>query len=562
MRHRAVAAALAGLVLSFGSACAGVPQSGPISIGRPVAAVGGALAEVPVREVPAGPPPGASPVQLVSGFLRAMLDSDGGYGVARSYLAPGAKWSSGGDVTIYADPSRVVRTGHSSVLFQARQIGVLGTHGLYRFAPGAISRHFQVVRRGGEWRLARLDNGILLSSDDAGRLLQPAALYFLNPGGDRVVPQPVLERPQEPGLATVLVRELLAGPGPLLGPGVRTAVPLGTTLVGNVPISPRGIADVDLSAGIRQVAPAQLERLSAQIVWTLRQLSSVTAVRLLANGVPLEAPGVSSLQPVASWAEFDPAPPPAARGAWSIRRGNVVGLGAAVPPTLRGPGTVAATRSADGEVVAAIRRAGSGEQLLIGAGGRRLRVALRRSAITAATFGADDSVIVSAAGGQLYVVAPSGQPHPAPLGGRLRAGAVRAMALSPDGTRLALVEAVPAGSELDVVTVVRSGSQLTLRKPRVVLPASSQVASVAWAGATQIVTTVAIGRGVREVVEVGPDGFQPQDLSGPGLPADLDEVAASPGQRVLAADRAGTWQLVGRRWRKVSDATAPSYAGG
>jgi hypothetical protein len=285
-------------------------------------------------------------------------------------------------------------------------------------------------------------------------------------------------------------------------------------------------------------------------------------VRLLANGAPLDAAGIPSLQSVASWPQFDPARPPAARGAWAISAGNVVALGAAVPSSLRLRGMIAASRSADGSVIAAIRQTSAGQQLMIGPAGRQLRVALRRSAITAATFGPQDSVIAGTSGGRLYAATPNGQVRVVQQGGGLGRGAVQAVAWSPDGARLALVEVTRAGSELEVATVVPSGSGLALRRPRVVFPPSSAVSGVAWMGATQLVTTVAIGGGPREVVAVGPDGFQPQDLSGPGLPADLDEVAASPGQRVLAADRAGTWQLVGRRWRKVSDATAPSYAGG
>ncbi len=552
-------AAVAGLLLA---GCAGVPDSGPVRIGPKVADVGGGIVDATVQEVPAAPAPGADPVQLVSGFLRAMVDSDSGYSVARSYLTSDAAWSPGSGITVFSEPSRILRTGRSSVEVRAHRVGVLGPHGVYRVDPGTISRRYSVVRRNGEWRISKLAAGVLLSSEDTGRVLQPAALYFLTPDGDRVVPQPVLEPPQEPGLATTLMRGLLAGPNPLLAPGVRTAVPRGTTLVGNVPINADGVADVDLSASSGEISAPQLRRLSAQIVWTLRQLSSVTAVRLLANGTPLEAPGVASLQLVTSWPQFDPAQPPAVGGALLVRAGHVVGLGTRVPPALRGRHVHAATRSRDGRVVAAVGVSGGRTELLVGRpDDARLRVRLRAVAPTTPSFGPANEVVAVSSSGAVYAVPASGPVKRVTLSGPLGHAQVRQVAISRDGTRAALVVATPDGNELDLATVVRTGSRLAFRAPRIVVPRTSDVSGVAWSGAAELVTTVAIRDG-RGVVKVATNGYLVRDLSGPGLPTDVDSVAAVPGRRVLASDSAGTWQLLDERWRKVSAAGTPTYAGG
>ncbi|HVV77870.1 MAG TPA: LpqB family beta-propeller domain-containing protein [Mycobacteriales bacterium] len=542
--------------------CAGVPDSGPVRVGRPVAAAGGGLADVTVREVPAGPQPGASPVQLVGGFLRAMVDSDGGYGVARSYLAPGTTWSTASGMTIYAEPSRLVPSGRDTVVVRAQRVGVVGPHGVYRVGGGSIRRTYHLTRHAGQWRISHLDAGVLLSSDDAGRLLQPAALYFLTPAGTRLVPQPVLVPPQEPGIATTLIRGLLAGPSPLLAPGVRTAVPRGTTLVGNVPISADGVAEVDLSSGASQISAAQGARLSAQIVWTLSQLSSVTAVHLLANGSPLEAPGVPSLQPASSWRQFDPAPVAALRGALVVHDGNVLGIDAAVPPALNHVALIAAARSADGQVLAGIRDTGASEELLVGDIAGPLHQRLRATQITSPTFGPGNAVFVATSSGHVYAAAPDSRPQRVTLTGRLKGASVRDLAMSRDGARVAAVVATAGGAELDLATVVQSGSRFEFREPRVLVRARSDVAGVAWAAADELVTTVLRAGGRRGVVRVTSDGYQIADLSGPGLPAAVDTVAAAPGERVLAASPAGTWQLAGRRWRRVSEAASPEYAGG
>ena len=164
--------------------------------------------------------------------------------------------------------------------------------------------------------------------------------------------------------------------------------------------------------------------------------------------------------------------------------------------------------------------------------------------------------------GTIYAIAPGAGKRRVAVSPQLGHAAIRGLAMSRDGTRAALVVETPAGNELDLATVVRSEAGLALRDLRVVVPSSSDVAGVAWANADEIVTTVSGRGGRRGVVEVGTNGYQVHDLSGPGLPSDVAEVAAAPGTHILAAGREGTWELVGERWHKVSAGRAPTYAGG
>jgi hypothetical protein len=552
---------LLALVALLIAGCAGVPDSGPLHLGRSVAAAGDGFADQSVREVPAGPQLGAGRAYLVTGFLRAMIDSDDGYGVARSYLAPNTSWNANAGITVFAEPAHVTRVGSSDdLVIRAQRVGKIGPHGGYQVDPGSVSRRIRVIRHDGQWRISKLSSGVLLSSDDAERVLQPASVYFLAPDAERVVPQPVLEPPQDPGLATTLMRALVAGPGPVLAAGVRTAFPRGTSLLGNVPISADGVAEVDLSSNARQVTPSQLERLSAQVVWTLRQLTSVTAVRLLVNGAALSAQGVPAVQPVRSWPQFDPAVPPSSTGVLMVRDGTVVGSGADVPSALQDHGLIDPVRSADGTVVAALKGGVTDRELLVGPAAGKLTVRLRAPGLTAPSFGPDDSVFVASTYG-VYRVPRSGSSQRVQLPVGLVGQTVRAVAVSRDGTRVALV--VGSGdASLEVVTLASSAGKPALREARVVLPEDSAVADVSWSDADEVVATVGERGGQRGVVEVGIDGYQVQSLSAPGLPRDVDEVAASPGQRVLASSANGTWQLLGHRWERLSAGIDPSYAGG
>ena len=61
---------------------------------------------------------------------------------------------------------------------------------------------------------------------------------------------------------------------------------------------------VDLDSTVLSATLADREALSAQLVWTLRQLPDVSAVRITSGGVPL--PGVESEQRRDAWPEFSP----------------------------------------------------------------------------------------------------------------------------------------------------------------------------------------------------------------------------------------------------------------
>jgi hypothetical protein len=547
--------------LATTAACAGVPDSGGVHLGAPVAAAGQGLEGGAIHEVPALPQPSATPVELVSGFLRSMVDSDNGYAVARSYLGHGAVWSASSGTAVYADPPTITRVDATHVMVRARRVGLIGPGGSYQVASGTLERSFTLAHRGGEWRIANLSSGALLSSDDVEQVLQPASIYFLTPSGDQVVPEPVLEPPEEPGLATTLMRALLAGPDVLLAPGVRTAAPRGTSLVGNVPISADGVAEVDLSANVRQITGPQLVRLSAQIVWTLRQIPGVTAVRLLATGASLSTSAAPSLQPVRSWPQFDPSAPSSTPGALLVRDGTVTGLDAVVPQALRTSGLLSPARSADGTLVAALRHTARGVQLLTGDAAGPLLPRLTAASLTPPCFSPDGQALVATALGQVYSVTLNGTVHPVLLPAALTGRPIRALAVSRDGTRLALVVG-DHSAELQVATLAERHGREVVTDSRVVLPATFDVAGVAWSDADQLVTTTAGERsGARRVVEVGVDGYTVVDLSGPGLPADVDAVAAAPGRPVLVSGAGGTWRLGGHRWERVASAVSPSYAG-
>src|SRR3954468_4215991 len=97
----------AGLLAGLVAGCAGIPDTGGVHVGRPVPAAGG-LGDVDLRFLPPAPVPGMAPNDIVHGFLRAMVNDDGNYEIARSYLTrrAAAGWNTRTGVTTY-DESRL-----------------------------------------------------------------------------------------------------------------------------------------------------------------------------------------------------------------------------------------------------------------------------------------------------------------------------------------------------------------------------------------------------------------------------------------------------------------------
>jgi hypothetical protein len=533
-----------------------------VHLGRSVS--GGAAVEPnQIRIIASGPFPGMSASRIVNGFLSALVDSDGNYEVARSYLAPGVIWHTAAGTTLYDDRS-TEQIGARKVEVVVHQVGTIDQRGNYVVAPGPLQAHFTVKRDDGQWRISKLPPGILLSDAYVDQTLQPATVYFLNRAETRLVPEPVLVPPDTPGLATTLIQELIGGPSRSLAPGVVTAVPKGTGLVGNVTIDQFGVAEVGLAGSVQQVSAGQLQRLSAQIDWTLRQVPTVSQVRLLANGAPLDVPGVARVQPIGSWPQFDPDTPPTSLGALVTKANRVIALHTQLPPALAGLSVADPVLNAGGDTVAALRHRSKRTTLLVGPSTGVLRSRLSGPSLSSPAFDpAGDVLVVDGSGARSRVVEvpPVGAPRRVLVPATVREQGISAISVSRDGSRIAMV--VGSGARLalfvGVLTVARGGP--AVEGAHLVIPGTADVSGVAWAAANEIVTTVRDSLTHRVVFETGVDGYLPHSAGGVGLPKDATQVAAAPGQPMLAIAMGGVWMLTGDRWHRVSAGQYASYAG-
>jgi hypothetical protein len=560
-------ALLVAVTVSTVAGCAAIPDRGAVHVGRPVSAPGG-LGDIDVRVLPPAAQPGLAPSDVVHGFLRALVSPDGNYDIARTYLTNHAAstWRPGTGVTTYDDSSVQTSTTESGVTtrtlqLRAPRLGDIDARGNFAPSGGTITASFGLVRQNNQWRIDRLRDGVLLSALDVQRAFRPAVVYYLNRSGTELVPEQVFLRPV-PGVTTALVRALVDGPGPWLAPSVRTGFPSSTGLLGNVPVDPTGVAEVNLSSSVRQATPAELRALSAQLVWTLRQVSDVSLIRVVADGSPLAIRGVPTNQPATSWPDLAPgASSPVNVAAYSTRgRWQAVG-GRGVLAAAAGLSDL--TIADDGARIAGVAAGQGAATLRVGTRGGRLTPRLTARSLHGASFDAAGNVYVIAQrseGQQVMVVSPAGQVQVVGTDHVLDETPVQAIRVSHDGARVAAVVGSVGHGRLYVGRVVVSHGTTSFGAFRNVLPGAHDVRGVAWDGGDQILTTLADATGGRELVAVDVDGYATRTIPTTGLSGQPVDVAVTPGRPILVTAAGAVWRSESSgAWARLGSGDQPVY---
>jgi Lipoprotein LpqB beta-propeller domain/Sporulation and spore germination len=293
---RPVAVSIAVAVATALSACGGLPTGGAVQQGSLV----GEQAVQPIRVQPDGPTTGATPDQIVRGFIRAGAGAgfDDDHAIARSFLTLNVKddWQPDSGVEVYSDqiPLKIELLTASIVRVTASIVAEVDSAGRYREMPGGTLAHatFALQKLDVGWRISLPQKGfgLWLSASDLDRIYQPFTIAYVSIAARTIVGD---RRwfPITSGLATTLARAQLAPVPSYLGGAVQTGVPTGTVLaVDAVPIQ-SGLAVVDLSGAALSADPDLRRAMWAQFVTTLMQVPLVTEVSLEVQGARLNLPG-------------------------------------------------------------------------------------------------------------------------------------------------------------------------------------------------------------------------------------------------------------------------------
>ena len=458
---RVVVAWLAVLTVVL-AGCAGVPSSSSPqaigTVGRP------APASLPK------PTPGMDPDILLREFLKATADPANRHLAARQFLTESASsgWDDAGSALLIdnvvfvetREPEKV------SVTMRADILGSLSDMGVFETGEGALPDPgpIELIKTSDGWRIDTLPNGVFLDWQQFQETYKRNTLYFVDPTGKTVVPDPRYVAVSEPDqLATELVSKLIAGPRPEMAKTVRNLLDDPLKLSGPVTRADGGKTGVGRGYGgaridlenLSTTDPHSRQLLAAQIIWTLSRAGINGPYVINADGAALDdrfADGWTT----ADVAATDPgAADGAAAGLHALVGGSLVSLDENSAPRVPGAfgqtsGQVSAALSRSGQEVASVvvQRPGAPDMassLWIGQLGGSAAQVMDGRTLSRPSWSLDESIWVVVDGLNVVraVQDASGQPARIPVDSTAVTarfpGAITELQLSRDGTRAAMV---------------------------------------------------------------------------------------------------------------------------
>ena len=293
--RRGILSATAVIAVLALAACAGLPTSSRVNPGLRVGEDAGAP-EFLFR--PDEPQPGATPEQIVDGFIRAVSGPGpaANWEVARMFLAPSIResWKPEASVTIdLPDERQPVSPSEGAVDVSLVAVATVDENGAYQPDAGVTRLSFRLAQQdNGEWRITEAPDGVVIDRDVFANVFHRYSLLYFDPTWQFLVPD-VRWFPTT-NAATRVADALIDGtPSAWLGESVLNAFPESVSLARpSVPLE-SGVAQVTLSADALLVEPTTLDRMQTQLTASLATAGASGAEMSVAS-TPLEAEAVST----------------------------------------------------------------------------------------------------------------------------------------------------------------------------------------------------------------------------------------------------------------------------
>lgn len=279
MRRAFAGVALAAALLL--TACTGLPTSGPVYPGNPVREV----EDAPAPDLLSAPPqPGASPQQIVDGFLVAGASARDDWATAREYLTPEIRstWQPLASVTVdrlserststllpASSPTASAAPQTVDIVQRVTSDAFVSGAGEYTPAEGRASTlNFRLEQVDGQWRISEAPDGLVLYREVFATVYQPASVMYFDPTFTFLVPD-VRWFPRSLIAARVAQAVVDLPPSEWLEDSVVTAFPEGVDLAsGAVPLVD-GAARVELDSGAFGLEQRTLDRMLTQLEMSL-----------------------------------------------------------------------------------------------------------------------------------------------------------------------------------------------------------------------------------------------------------------------------------------------------
>ncbi|MDP5312296.1 LpqB family beta-propeller domain-containing protein [Streptomyces poriferorum] len=563
------------------------------------------------------PRDGATPNEVVDGFLESMTSDDSDFRTTRQYLTKRASsdWKPGALTTVLASaPNRSDRPVHDSdrstnevtYTLTGEEVATVDGQNAYQpLAPTDYSQTLNLVRQkgpdGSEWRIDRVPDGLVLGQSDFKRLYRSVNKFYFATGRTEaqstLVADPVYIRNRtDPatGMDTVTqaVRSLLRGPTDWLRPVVASRFPAGTGLrKGVTSLTPddRNVLKVPLNKKVDGAGQRSCRMMASQVLFTLRDLTSARVEQ-----VELQRSDGSALCVLGADQAEEYAPDGSSGGSDSQYFVDAKGHVERIPGSTRGSGEPQPVAGPFGSGSLRVSAVGVSRDEQSAAALSQNKDALYTASL--ATAGELGPPVVTSradkAGDRLTApswdsrgdlwVADRDPDNPRLL--RLADGTgkpeevtvpildgsrITALRLSSDGVRIALLLTLGDRTTLQIGRIERQGpqgkEQVSVVDLRHAAPQLADVTAMSWSGGSRLVVVGKEEGGVQQVRYVQADGSTPSSGVLPGVNQVRAIAAADDEQLPLMADTVGDGivkLLPGDNWQTVlKEGSALVYPG-
>lgn len=276
------------------TACAGLPTSGKVNYGL-------STADAPDSEdvtflLPDSPQPGATPEQIVEGFIRA--GSGPGLGArwerAREFLTPDFAdvWDPGAGVTVDVFEDRVYTEPSEGVVsLSLTAAATVDAKGVYeRSELAAQTLPFELEQVDGEWRISAAFDGVVLDREQFPRVFHNYSLTYFDPSWQFLVPD-TRWFPTTNAVREVAFRLVNDPRSEWLAESVVSAFPEGVEVLAVVPQAGNSY-EIDLSVAALSADASTLDRMYTQLRSSLAT-AGVSDVELTVQSAPIDVDTVA-----------------------------------------------------------------------------------------------------------------------------------------------------------------------------------------------------------------------------------------------------------------------------
>ena len=502
-----------------------------------------------------GPSADADAATLVNDFLLACAAGpQDDYATARLFLsaASARSWQPETEILVYdTDTAPSVTAGSETATQVDVTVAVLGVASvdafgvLTRVAASTVSRTFTLVREEGQWRINNPENMVLMSRASFTASFSLANLYFPTAEGGDLVADPRWYPSRR--LASHLLAGLVEGPRQSLAPVMANAIPAGTTVPSQGLDVADGVARVELNAVMPSSESARTT-LAWELVRTLTQVADVSRVNASLSGDVLDTQAI----PVPPTYSLDTLVGAGPGGVGLVSSSSVTELAAvtdASNPTVSPVDSSLVAWSGTDGVYA--QRGGTTVAFLPGQA--PLGPSVDRFGWV---WGPATASSVSVGGGVDGAFSVSVESE--------SAGQIRAVRISPDGTRALVLRGSGASAWVGVVGRGASGGPPAIRSLAEIPLEHGSVFDASWTTSTGLALVVR-PTGEDDQLVTMPLGGLPSNVSLPIRVTSMSAGGSSSAVVITGTDAAGREQVLirsGALWQNAPDTlTSARYAG-